>query len=115
MVVTADGYICFVSRVVGGSESDKTHCNVSCFPDMLEEKYGGGRKEKDGDGEEPVGEEREGEERRGEEREGEEREGEEDIFVLGGDKAYRGMRRPLGCPAESSGLGVWNLHQQLHQ
>ena len=86
MVVTADGYICFVSRVVGGSESDKTHCNESCFPDMLEEKYGGGRKEKDGDGEEPVGEEREGEER----------EGEEDIFVLGGDKAYRGMRRPLG-------------------
>lgn len=40
IVVAPDGMIVYVSRVMGGSESDKTHFNESEAPDLLEERYG---------------------------------------------------------------------------
>jgi hypothetical protein len=55
VVVTADGHICFVSRVVGGSESDKTHCNESCFPDMLERSMDEGGRRRMGMGRSQLG------------------------------------------------------------
>jgi hypothetical protein len=64
VVVTPDGFITYLSHVMGGSESDKTHFNESTAPQLLEEKYGN----------EEGGE----------------------WFVLGGEKAYQGMKRPVG-------------------
>ena len=68
-----------------------SHVFLTCWRRSMEE---GGRRRM-GLGRSQLGRRERGR-REGEEREGEEREGEEDIFVLGGDKAYRGMRRPLG-------------------
>jgi hypothetical protein len=85
--------IVYVSRVMGGSESDKTHFNESEAPDLLEERYG---KEGRSGEEQESGRGRGSGEERGREEEGEKEKEVKLTLVLGGDKAYRGVQRPLG-------------------
>ena len=71
LVVSPNGRICYVSNQIrGGSENDRTHWNNSSGPEKLAEIYYDIQEYK--------------------------KENPKARFILGGDKVYRGIRRPPG-------------------